>query len=103
MELEQVTPAHCHARALRLLAETSAIRDELGRTADGRPVPEITGAQPREVYFEAIVAWRKADRLAGELGVRSSKPAPAVPQLRTLRPGHVLQLLDAVWAQLDAI
>lgn len=96
MKLEDVTPAHCYARAQSLLVEVAAIRDELGRSPDGRPIPEITGAAPREVYFEAIVAWRKSDRLTAELGVRSSAPAPAVPTLKDLRPGHCLQLLDAV-------
>jgi hypothetical protein len=103
MKLEDVTPAHCYARAQHLLAEAKLIREELGRAADGRPVPEITGAQPREVYFEAIVAWRKSDRLSAELGVRSSQPSPAVPALNALRPGHCLQLLDAVGAHLDDV
>jgi hypothetical protein len=103
MKLEAVLPAHCHARAQRLLAEVTLIRDEMGRGEDGRPAPEITGAQPREVYFEALVAWRKSQRLAEELGVHAARTAPAAPVLRELSPGHVLQLLDAVLATTDAI
>lgn len=103
MKLEDVQPAHCHARANRLLAEIVAIRDEMGRTEDRRPAPEFSGAQPREVYFEALVAWRKARRLASELGVQASRPAPMTPALRDLRPGHVLQVLDTVLATLDDV
>jgi hypothetical protein len=103
MKIDDIKPAHCYARANRLLAEAAVIRDELGRTGDTRPVPEVTGAQPREVYFEAIVAWHKVDRLAAELGAQTSRSAPAAPVLRDLKPGHVLQMLDSVLERVDDI
>ena len=101
MKLDDIQPMHCHALAKRLLAESRAIREELGRAEDTRPVPEITGAEPREVYFEAAVSWRKAARLAAEHGVESARLAPAAPPLRDLRPGHVYQLLEGVLAQVE--
>jgi len=103
MKLDDVLPSHCYAHAHHLVAEIALVRDEMGRAADSRPDPEITGAQPRDCYFEAIATWRKADRLADELGVRGVQPAPAMPALRDLRPGHVLQLIQAVQAQLDDV
>jgi hypothetical protein len=103
MKLEDIKPAHCHALAQRLLAETRAIREEMGRSEDTRAIPEITGAEPREVYFAAIVAWRKAARLASELGVEAARRLPPTPSLRDLRPGHVLQVLEGAGAQLDDI
>jgi hypothetical protein len=103
MNIDDIKPANCYSRARRLLGETSLVRDELGRTEDTRPVPEITGAQPRECYFEAIAAWRKAARLASELGVATSRPVPPSPALRDIRPGHVLQVLDAVVQMLGDI
>lgn len=104
MKIEDVKPAHCYARARRLLGEAALIRDELGRSEDNRTVPEIAGAQPREVYFETIACWRKAERLANELGVEALSAPPATPTaLRDLRPGHVLRLLDGVLATVDAI
>lgn len=103
MKLDEVQPAHCHAAARRLLAETRAIREEMGRSEDTRPVPEITGAQPREVYFEAIVTWRKAARLASEVGAELARPVPAAPALGDVRPGHVLQVIEGVQQQLAAI
>jgi hypothetical protein len=103
MNLDAIQPSHCHALARRLLAEARAIREELGRTTDERPVPEVTGAEPREVYFEACVAWRKAQRLASEVNADSSRIAPAAPSLQGLKPGHVYRLLEGVLAQLEDI
>jgi hypothetical protein len=103
MKIEDVRPGHCYARAQRLLAETALIRDEMGRTRDPRPIPEVTDARPREVYFEAAATWAKADRLAGEIGVATVRFAHVPPVLRELRPGDVLQLVDAVLGQLAAI
>jgi hypothetical protein len=102
MNLDDIQPMHCHALARRLLVETGAIREELGRSEDGRPVPEVSNAEPREVYFEALVAWRKTGRLAGELGAEG-RPTPAAPKLRDVKPGHVYQLLESVHAQIEAI
>ena len=103
MNLEDIKPGHCFALASQLLAEARGIRDEMGRTEDTRLVPEISGAEPREVYFEAIVAWRKAARLASEVGAERTGTIPVTPRLRDLKPGHVLGLLEAISTQLAAI
>jgi hypothetical protein len=66
----------------------------MGRSPDERPVPEISGAVPREVYFEALALWRKADRLAGEVGAGPGS-APASPPLTDVQPAHVLRVIDA--------
>jgi hypothetical protein len=96
MNIDEIKPANCYARARRLLGEVTLVRDELGRIEDSRQVPEIEGAQPRECYFEAIAAWRKAERLADEVGVRTSRAIPPTPPLDAIKPGHVLQVLDGV-------
>jgi hypothetical protein len=96
MNIDDIKPANCYARARRLLGEVALVRDELGRIEDTRQVPEIAGAQPRECYFEATAAWRKASALAAELGVLTSHPLPPTPVLRDIKPGHVLQVLDGV-------
>ncbi len=103
MKIEDIQPPHCHALARRLHAEVRSVREELGRLEDTRPVPDITGAEPREVYFEALVAWRKAARLAAELGVEASRATPAAPPVQAIRPGHVYQLIEGVLAQVDDI
>lgn len=103
MKLDDVLPAHCYARAQRLLGELELVRDEMGRTKDSRPAPEVTNAAPREVYFEAIVAWHKVTRLSSELCAGAMRAAPMAPPLRDLKPGHVLQLIDAVLAHVDDV
>jgi hypothetical protein len=103
MKIDDVRPPHCHARARRLLAEVIQIRDEMGRSEDGRTGPDIAGAHPRDVYFEALATWVKVERLAGELGVRTARFTHEPPDLRDLRPGDVLAVIDAVLAHVDAI
>lgn len=103
MKLEDIQPADCYARAQRVLAEVASVRDEMGRTEDSRPAPEITGARPRECYVEALVAWRKVQRLASEVGVTTARALPPATALREVRPGHVLQVLDGVLATVGDI
>jgi hypothetical protein len=103
MKLEDVRPADCYARAQRLLGECVLVRAEMGRAEDARPIPQVSNAQPRECFFEAVATWRKAERLAAEVGVRTARFAQGVGNLREARPGHVLQVIDAVLATLDGV
>jgi hypothetical protein len=103
MDLDAIQPMHCHALARRLVAEARAIREEMGRLEDTRPLPEITGAEPRDVYFEACAAWRKAQRLACEVGADAFRMVPPTPRLQSLKPGHVHRLLEGVLAQIEDI
>jgi hypothetical protein len=98
-----VRPDHCYARAQRLLAEVGLIRDELGRSQDTRSAVDITDANPRECYFEALATWHKVDRLAAEVGVSSTRFAHAAPPLTETTPGHVIEVIDTVLDQVDAI
>jgi hypothetical protein len=75
----------------------------MGRARDARPAPEITNAAPRDCYFEAIAAWHKVTRLCDEVGGCTTRPAPATPALRDLKPGHVLQMIDAVLAHVEDV
>jgi len=47
MKLDDVRPADCHAHAQRLLTEVAAIRAEMGRAEDLRPLPEVTDSCTR--------------------------------------------------------
>jgi hypothetical protein len=103
MKVDDVTPAHCHARARQVLADLAVLRAEMGRAEDARALPEVGDAEPRECYGLAIAAWHKASRLAEELGVRSSRPAPAIPTFSRIVPGNVFQLLDAIAVQIHDV
>lgn len=103
MKLEDVRPGDCYAHAQRLLSEVASVRDEMGRTEDLRPIPHVTDARPRDVYFEALATWSKADRLASEIGAQPVRFAQTATTLRDLRPGHVLQVIDAALLQIDGV
>jgi hypothetical protein len=104
VKLEDVRPADCYAHARRLLADAGAIRMEMGRSEDTRPALELSEAKPRECYLAAQATFAKVSRLAAEVGAEPTPPfMPALPTLRETRPGHVLQLIDAVQRQVDNI
>lgn len=103
VNIEDVQPGHCYARAQRALAEITTLQHEMGRTEDSRAIPEIGNAQPRECYFAALALWRKTERLASELGAPISRSLPRCPSPRDARPGHVLQLIDGALAMLDDV
>src|SRR5688572_25237762 len=104
MNIDDVQPPHCFARAQQLLAEIRSIQKEMGRSEDTRPVPEVTNAQPRECYFAALAVWHKTERLASELGARpSTRTTPPAPSPRDAKPGHVLQLIDGALDQIAEI
>src|SRR5262249_21153509 len=103
MKLEDVRPADCYARAQRLLGECVLVRAEMGRAEDARPIPTVSHAQLRECFCEAVATWRKAERLAAEVGVRTARFSQGVGNLRDARPGHVLQVIDAVLSTLDGV
>jgi hypothetical protein len=102
-KLEDVRPADCYAHAQRLLADVGAIRIEMGRSEDTRAALELSEAKPRECYFAGTATLAKASRLAAEVGAEPTSFMPALPKLRETRPGHVLQLIQAVQHQVDAI
>lgn len=103
MHIDEIRPHHCFARAQRLLAEVNLVRDELGRLPDSRAAVTVSDAQPRECYFEALATWTSIDRLAGELGVDGVRFEHVTPSLTKIVPGHVIQVIDAVLLQVDAI
>jgi hypothetical protein len=103
MNLEAIRPGHCHARATRLLGEVALVRDELGRGEDARPIAELADGKPRDCYFEAIASWQKAARLGAEVGAPAVRFAHATPPVKDIQPGHVLDVIDAVIAQVAAV
>jgi hypothetical protein len=103
VNIDEVQPAHCYARAQRVLSQLQLVTSEMGRIADARTLPEISGAQPRECYFAALSLWHKTERLASEVGVAVIRSLPRAPAVRDTKPGHVLQLIDGVLSQLEEV
>ncbi|MZH03333.1 MAG: hypothetical protein F3745_08065 [Nitrospinae bacterium] len=69
---EQIKPAHVYVQAQRILNEVELIRLELGKAKPSQLGIQITNAQPREVYFQALTLYQKSDRLCfdhtGDIG-----------------------------------
>lgn len=93
--MQKIEPANVYARLELVQSELELLRRALGRGRDERPVPKVTGAQPREVYFAALALAQRAERLAAEHGTGAGAlpPAGAVAQLS---PAHVHGVVDVV-------
>ncbi len=98
-----IEPADCYLRARSLAAEVEMIRREAGRPSETRPAVTVTGASPRECYFQALAVFRKADRLCQEVAGDPMAMVPHAPPLGELRPGHVLMVIDAALRELAEV
>jgi hypothetical protein len=88
-------PADCLVHARHLGATVERLRVELGRPRDPRPALTVAGASPRECWFAALALHRRAARLAEEHGGDPSAALPHPPPVDQIRPGHVLQVIQA--------
>ncbi len=61
-----IEPPDVYQNTLVIRAELEEIRKFMGRPIEGRPEINVHGAQPREVFFQAITLWVKANRLCRE-------------------------------------
>ncbi len=90
---QEITPPHVFARVELLRANLEAIRFEMGRPANTQPEIDVTHVAPREVFFQALTLFRKADRLCFEQ-TREHAPVPEVPS-GDIRPSHVFSVVSA--------
>ncbi len=98
----RIEPPDCLVKAELLAAEMELIRVEMGRPRDRRPDLTVKGAAPREVYFEALALFRKADRFCFErTGESAMLPLPPAPG--DIQPMHVLAVIDGALTRLLAV
>lgn len=98
---EGVDPADVYARVALVRSELELVRREMGRRADPRPEPDVRDASPREVFFQAVTLFRKANRLSFERA-REQAPIPE-PPAGTIRPAHVLAVVDSALGRLGRV
>ena len=88
----QATPNDVYQRLLEIAAEVDLIRLEMGVADTAKPEMAVSGAQPREVYFQALTLYEKANRMLFEqLREREDAPERA---LGDVTPDAVLLLAD---------
>jgi hypothetical protein len=98
----RIEPPDCLVRAEQLAAEMELVRVEMGRPRDTRPDLTVKGAAPREVYFEALALFRKADRFCFErTGESAMLPLPPAPG--DIQPMHVLAVIDGALTRVLAV
>ena len=98
---QAITPAHVLARSQLLHLKLEAIRFEMGRPANTRPDIEVANVAPREVFFQALTLFRKADQLCFEQ-TREHDAVPEIPASE-IRPSHVISVVDAALARLNRL
>ena len=74
-------------------AELELIRAVMGKPHDTRKEIDVEEVEAREVFFQGLTLFRKADHLGFEQG-RQHAPAPSTPS-GDIRPAHVHQVVDA--------
>jgi hypothetical protein len=96
-----ITPADVYARMSPVHSSIELIRFVMGKQKTDGLVFTVTGAAPREVYFQAITVFRKANRLSFEQTREvASTPAPPVDDTD---PGSVLAVVNAAHERISYI
>ncbi len=96
-----MAPPDLYVRTLLVRDELELIRLEMGKPKDTRRALGVTEAGPREVYFQALTLFRKANRLSFEL-TRERAALPEKP-IGAIRAVHVGAMLDAALQRLQRV
>ncbi len=97
----QITPADVYARMSRVRGGIELIRFVMGKQKIDGAVFTVTGADPREVYFQAITMFRKANRLSFE----QTREVASTPELPAgdIHPGNVLAVVNAALERINHV
>ncbi|MFQ5673715.1 MAG: hypothetical protein ACE5G9_11515 [Nitrospinales bacterium] len=96
-----IAPPDVFAHVAVVHGEIELIRREMGKPKMRRPEIAVKHAAPREVFFQALTLYRKADQLCLELTGQQAT-VPAVPSER-IRPSHVYLVVNAALERLQII
>jgi hypothetical protein len=97
----EIKPPDVFRHVAFVRAELGLIRHEMGGSVYDRAELDVSGAAPREVYFQALTLFERADRLAFEW-TRETVAAPTQPK-GLLDPGDVWQVVDAAMKRLALV
>lgn len=99
--LQSMQPADVFLHVALVRDELELIRFEMGRPSDHLPQMVVSNAASREVFFQALTLFHKANRLAFEQ-TRKRMDAPEIPQGEIL-PDHVWQVVDAALQRIQRV
>jgi len=91
-ERQAIQSADVYLHVALVRDELELLRFEMGRPSDHQLPIAVSNVAPREVFFQALTLFQKADRLVYEQ-TRERVDEPAIPQGEIL-PGHVWQVVD---------
>lgn len=99
IDVEIILPADVLARAHLLFDEIELIRLELGKPKEHNALEPVLDASPREVYFQALTSFIKANRLLYEqTGDRDA--IPSAINVKSIKPFHVWQMVNKSYEQI---
>jgi hypothetical protein len=101
VDRQDIEPPDVYVDTLLVRAELELIRLEMGRPKDTRREIGVANAAPREVFFQALTLFHKANRLSFEL-TRERAELPEKP-IGTIRLVHVRDVLEAVLERLRRV
>ncbi len=84
---DEIRPPHVFAKVTDCQNQIEQIRLEMGKPENLPLGVEVNDAEPREVYYQALTLFTKANRLSYDL-TRTDATAPAVPT-GPIEPKHV--------------
>ena len=88
---QEVGPPDVYLDTLLVRDELEWIRLEMGKPQDTRREIEVTGAAPREVFFQALTLFQKANRLSFDLTrERAELPGKPIGDIRAVHVGSVV-------------
>ena len=99
---DTILPADVLARVNYLNEILDQIRVEIGKPRNIQPEIDVTNVSPREVYFQALVMFRKADRLAFEWTKTKKIEPPLIPS-SSIKPFHVFNNVNATIERISSI
>lgn len=89
-----IRPPDVFVHVALVRAELELIRFEMGKPENRQPKIAVQGAAPREVFFQGLTLFRKADRLCFEqTRQRTTEPLTPAGQIR---PPQVYAVVDTV-------
>ncbi len=99
---DQITPVDVLSRVHLLRDEIELIRFEMGKPTNRQPPLQVSGASPREVYFQGLTMFRKVDRLARDL-TASKVVHPKSLRANQISPRDVWDVTNAALARVHAV